>query len=47
VRGFTPPGREGDISQLAEKWPDWKDKLLERRFQDYGKGKFAIKIITD
>lgn len=47
MRGFTPPGREGDISQLAEKWPDWKDKLLERRFQDYGKGKFAFRIITE
>jgi isocitrate/isopropylmalate dehydrogenase len=45
--GFYPPGREGDISQLAEKWPDWKDKLLGRRFQDYGIGKFAIRIITE
>jgi 3-isopropylmalate dehydrogenase len=45
--GFYPPGREGDISQLAEKWPDWKDKLLGRRFKDYGIGKFAIRIITE
>jgi isocitrate/isopropylmalate dehydrogenase len=45
--GFYPPGREGDISQLAEKWPDWEDKLLGRRFQDYGIGKFAIRIITE
>jgi 3-isopropylmalate dehydrogenase len=45
--GFYPPGREGDISQLAEKWPDWKDKLLGRHFMDYGIGKFAIRIITE
>jgi 3-isopropylmalate dehydrogenase len=45
--GFYPPGREGDISQLAAKWPDWRDKLLGRRFQDYGIGKFAIRIITE
>ena len=45
--GIYPPGREGDISQLAAKWPDWKDKLLGRRFQDYGNGKFAIRIITE
>jgi 3-isopropylmalate dehydrogenase len=45
--GIYPPGREGDISQLAEKWPDWKDKLLGRRFQDYGVGKFSIRIITE
>jgi isocitrate/isopropylmalate dehydrogenase len=45
--GIYPPGREGDISQLAEKWPDWKDKLLGKRFQDYGTGKFAIRIVTE
>ncbi len=45
--GFYPPGREGDISQLAEKWPEWKDGLLGRRFVDYGSGKFAIRIITE
>ena len=45
--GFYPPGREGDISQLAEKWPDWQDGLLGRRFVDYGSGKFAIRIITE
>jgi len=45
--GFYPPGREGDISQLAEKWPDWKDKLLGKHFRDYGTGKFAIRIITE
>jgi 3-isopropylmalate dehydrogenase len=45
--GFYPPGREGDISQLAEKWPDWKDSLLGKHFKDYGRGKFAIRIITE
>jgi isocitrate/isopropylmalate dehydrogenase len=45
--GFYPPGREGDISQLAEKWSDWRDKLLGRRFKDYGIGKFSIRIITE
>jgi len=45
--GFYPPGREGDISQLAEKWPEWKDSLLGKRFRDYGRGKFAIRIITE
>jgi isocitrate/isopropylmalate dehydrogenase len=45
--GFYPPGREGDIIQLAEKWPDWRDSLLGRRFADYGRGKFAIRIITE
>jgi isocitrate/isopropylmalate dehydrogenase len=45
--GFYPPGREGDISQLAEKWPDWKDSLLGRSFRDYGKGKFALRIVTE
>jgi 3-isopropylmalate dehydrogenase len=45
--GFYPPGREGNISQLAEKWPEWKDSLLGRHFKDYGTGKFAIRIITE
>jgi isocitrate/isopropylmalate dehydrogenase len=45
--GVYPPGREGDISQLAEKWPEWTDSLLGNYFQDYGKGKFAIRIITE
>lgn len=44
--GFYPPGREGDILQLAEKWPEWTDSLLAKRFQDYGPGKFAIRIVT-
>ncbi len=45
--GFYPPGREGDISQLAQHWPDWRDSLLGRSFSDYGEGKFALRIITE
>lgn len=45
--GLYPRGREGDISRLAEKWPDWRDDLLGKSFRDYGKGKFAIRIITE
>lgn len=45
--GFYPPGREGDISQLAQHWPEWRDSLLGRSFMDYGKGKFALRIITE
>jgi 3-isopropylmalate dehydrogenase len=45
--GFYPPGREGDISQLANHWPEWRDTLLGRSFEDYGKGKFALRIITE
>jgi 3-isopropylmalate dehydrogenase len=45
--GFYPPGREGDISQLAEHWPQWRDSLLGRSFDDYGEGKFALRIITE
>jgi len=45
--GLYPWGREGEISQLAERWPSWKDSLLGSRFRDYGKGKFAIRIITE
>lgn len=45
--GLYPPGREGDISQLAVRWPEWRDSLLGMGFQDYGQGKFAIRIITE
>ena len=45
--GVYPPGREGEISQLAEKWPEWRDTLLGKSFKDYGEGKFAIRIITN
>ncbi|MEM3569710.1 MAG: isocitrate/isopropylmalate dehydrogenase family protein [Candidatus Jordarchaeales archaeon] len=39
------PGREGDISLLAERMPDYKD-ILGRRFADYGEGKFAVGLYT-
>ncbi|MGD0663620.1 MAG: isocitrate/isopropylmalate family dehydrogenase [Syntrophorhabdales bacterium] len=45
--GLYPWGREGDISQLAGRWSDWKDKVLGKSFQDFGKGKFALRIITE
>lgn len=39
------PGREGDISDLAEAMPDYRD-LLGKGFGELGDGKFAIRIIT-
>jgi isocitrate/isopropylmalate dehydrogenase len=45
--GLYPWGREGDISQLAERWPDWRDKVLGKSFRDFGQGKFTIRIITE
>lgn len=45
--GLYPWGREGDIAQLAEKWPEWRDGCLGKGFKDYGTGKFAIRIITE
>ncbi|HUT84293.1 MAG TPA: isocitrate/isopropylmalate dehydrogenase family protein [Thermodesulfobacteriota bacterium] len=45
--GLYPWGREGEVSQLAEHWPDWRDSCLGRGFRDYGTGKFAIRIITE
>ena len=45
--GLYPGGREGDIAQLAEKWPEWRDAILGKTFLDYGTGKFAIRIITE
>jgi len=45
--GFYPWGREGDISQLAEKWPEWRDRCLGKSFSDYGMGKFTIGIFTE
>jgi isocitrate/isopropylmalate dehydrogenase len=32
---------------LAQHWPEWKDSLLGRTFNDYGEGKFALRIITE
>ncbi|MBU2643153.1 isocitrate/isopropylmalate dehydrogenase family protein [bacterium] len=40
------PGREGDISTLAEKWMDYRD-IFGQGFGDHGDGKFAIRIVTD
>lgn len=45
--GLYPWGREGDIAQLAKQWPDWRDSCLGKSFQDYGTGRFAIRIITE
>ncbi|RJP68683.1 MAG: isocitrate/isopropylmalate dehydrogenase family protein [Candidatus Abyssobacteria bacterium SURF_17] len=39
------PGREGDISDLAQALPDYRD-LVGKKFADFGEGKFAIRIIT-
>ncbi|GAB4337385.1 MAG: bifunctional 3-isopropylmalate/3-methylmalate dehydrogenase [Candidatus Abyssubacteria bacterium] len=39
------PGREGDISDLAQALPEYRD-LLGKKFSDFGEGKFAIRIIT-
>jgi isocitrate/isopropylmalate dehydrogenase len=40
------PAREGDLSMLAGSLPDYKD-LLGRSFADFGKGKFAVRVITE
>lgn len=40
------PGREGDLSLLAEKLPDYRDRL-GKSFADYGAGKFAIRVFTN
>ena len=39
------PGREGDISWLAEKLPEYKDPF-GRALDFYGEGKFALRLIT-
>ena len=39
------PGREGDISWLAQKLPDYKDPF-GRTLDFYGEGKFALRLIT-
>jgi 3-isopropylmalate dehydrogenase len=39
------PGREGDLSWLARKMPDYKDPF-GRTLDFYGEGKFAIRLIT-
>lgn len=44
--GLYPWGREGEIAELAARWPEWRDKCLGKSFADYGRGVFAIRIIT-
>lgn len=39
------PGREGDLSDIAEAMPDYRD-LLGKKFEDLGEGKFAVRVIT-
>ncbi len=39
------PGREGDLSLLAERIPEYRD-MLGKSFADYGEGKFAVRIVT-
>jgi isocitrate/isopropylmalate dehydrogenase len=40
------PAREGDLSILAQGLPNYRD-ILGRSFAEFGKGKFAIRIITE
>jgi isocitrate/isopropylmalate dehydrogenase len=40
------PGQEGDISLLAERLPDYRG-VMGGAFADYGKGKFAIRLISE
>jgi isocitrate/isopropylmalate dehydrogenase len=40
------PGREGDLSLLVEKLPDYRD-ILGQGFAEHGAGKFALRIITE
>jgi len=40
------PGREGDLAWLAAKLPDYRDPL-GRSLDDYGAGKFALRLITE
>jgi hypothetical protein len=39
------PGREGELSWLAQKVPDYKDPF-GRTLDYYGAGKFALRLIT-
>jgi isocitrate/isopropylmalate dehydrogenase len=39
------PGREGDVSWLAQKLADYRDPF-GRTLEDYGPGKFALRLIT-
>jgi isocitrate/isopropylmalate dehydrogenase len=40
------PGQEGDLSLLAERLPDYRGSM-GAAFADYGKGKFAVRIISE
>jgi isocitrate/isopropylmalate dehydrogenase len=40
------PAREGDLPELAKALPKYRD-LLGRSFAQFGKGKFAIRVITE
>jgi isocitrate/isopropylmalate dehydrogenase len=39
------PGREGDLSDIADAMPDYRD-VLGKSFADMGDGKFAVRVIT-
>jgi isocitrate/isopropylmalate dehydrogenase len=39
------PGREGDLSLLAKRLPEYRD-MLGKSFADYGEGKFAVRIVS-
>ena len=39
------PGREGDLSLLAQRIPEYKDPL-GLSFADYGEGKYAVRIVS-
>ena len=40
------PGREGDLSLLAQRLPEYRD-LLGKSFADYGEGKYAVRIVSE
>ncbi len=41
------PGREGDLSLLAQRLPEYRDPKLNKSFADYGEGKFAVRIVSE
>jgi isocitrate/isopropylmalate dehydrogenase len=43
--GLYPP-REGDLSFLAERLPEFQDRFVKRGFADFGAGKFAVRVIS-
>jgi isocitrate/isopropylmalate dehydrogenase len=40
------PGREGDLSLLVQRLPEYRDPVLDRPFAYYGEGKFAVRIVS-